>query len=449
MAIEGLLRHFFSEYGIGPSRIMVAVSGGADSSALLLALSDMRKDGYTISAAHVNHGIRPGESDDDQKFVEELCAAYDIKLFVSRGDLAAGEVRESGIEAAARDVRYARLRELRDKSGAEFVATAHTKRDQAETVLMRFLTGSGLSRLRGIAPVTPEKVIRPLLEADRDQILAFLDFRGVVAQHDSSNDDERFLRNRIRHEILPRLLSINPGLISTLAETARQAREQSAVMDETVRMSSREWVIEAADSATFHLDRTPARLWLVQAALARQIRRLDPGSRDVSAEDLRRLTAELRTLRRVSVSRRLELSRIGSNATLRVRVLPLEPFELQILPEATIEIPEIGKRFTLKKQTDATTKENDAFQLPSMNEGELVVRSRRPGDKFHPAGHSGETSLSDFLIERRIPREVRDSIPLLMWNGEIVSVAGVEISESFRIRDSGEEAYVIVLEEMP
>ncbi|HUF17899.1 MAG TPA: tRNA lysidine(34) synthetase TilS, partial [Thermoanaerobaculia bacterium] len=337
---------------------------------------------------------------------------------------------------------------IRSRTDADFIATAHTRKDQAETVLMRFLTGSGTTRLQGISPAKSGRILRPFLDVDREEVLELLSERKVVPREDRSNEDERFLRNRIRLDIMPRLLEINPNLISTLCETASQARSESAALEELVRRSSSGWVLESADRTTFDLGQAPDDPWLRQAVLARQIRRLEPGMRDVSAHDLKRLVDEWPRLRRVSVSGSLELAGDGKKVTLRLRQTPARAFELEVVPGTSVLIPEIGKRLTLERRQNAPGEPSDAFQLPSADtSAPFIVRSRRPGDRFHPAGRSSDRSLSDFLIERRIPREVRDSIPLLTWRGEIVSVGGVGIAEPFRVRDASQEVYVIVLEE--
>lgn len=333
MAIEDALRRFLRELGIGPSRILVAASGGADSTALLLACSELRSDGFTITAGHVNHGLRGLDSDQDEDFVREICQGLDLELHVRKGNLPADEVRKRGIEAAARTVRYGALGSIRRETQSAFIATAHTRRDQAETVLMRFLTGSGTTRLQGISPATAAGILRPLLEVDRVDVLDFLAARKIVHREDRSNDDERFLRNRIRRDIMPRLLEINPKLVSTLCETASQARSEAAALGELVVRSSAGWVREDLNHTKFDLEHAPADPWLLQAVLSRQIRRLEPGLRDVSARDLKRLIQDFPSLRRVSVSGSLELFREGTIVTLRHRGSHAPGFEHVVEPE--------------------------------------------------------------------------------------------------------------------
>src|SRR3954469_5385229 len=170
--IVDAIRSFFAEHGIrGP--IVAAVSGGVDSTALLAALVEVDIE---FSAAHINHHLRGAESDDDEAYVRELCARYDIPLRVADGTLDPEAVRHRGIEAAAREVRHARLHEIACDA---LIATAHQKNDQAETEMMRLMTGGGIAALRGIHPVRDDGIIRPLLELTRKEIEQFLAERNI------------------------------------------------------------------------------------------------------------------------------------------------------------------------------------------------------------------------------------------------------------------------------
>jgi len=393
--------------------VVIAVSGGIDSTALLLA---MKESGMPIIAAHVNHHLRGAESDGDEAFVRELCSRIGVELHVADGTLDPAAVRDRGIEAAAREIRHQRLREI---AGEAWIATAHQKNDQAETVLMRLTTGGGIAALRGIHPVRDDRVIRPLLEVTRAETEAFLKERGVVARIDRSNADPRFLRNRIR-----RILGeLGPEAIDNLAAIADQAREQWTILER---------VIDAADKAETTSDETrfstwPDDPWLRRALLHRHIRRLDPHCREVSAADLERLESQLQSLKRVSVTANLELLRRNGVWILRHKPPAVPPFEAVIHPGESVwglivkRQPEIGN-----------------FQLPKGADPVFTIRNRRPGDRFQPLGMSKAKKLKDFLIDRKIAVESRDRLPLLIWNGQIVCIAGVEVSEQFKVTGGGD-----------
>jgi len=410
---------------------VVAVSGGPDSTALLLALHEL---GVPIVAAHVNHHLRGAESDADEQFVRELCDKLGVTLHVKDGSLDPDQIRRHGIEAAAREVRHARLQEI---GGASLVATAHQKNDQAETVLMRLMTGGGLAGLRGIHPVRADGIIRPLLEVTRAEVEAFLRERGVTPRIDQSNADPRFLRNRVR----ALLAKFDAGVIDNLAAIARQAREQWAIMEE---------IVDRLDNSTTRRpDETrfrefPPEPWLRRALLHRHIRRLEPNARDVSSADLERLAAELGSIKRVSVTRSLELLHRRGEWILRRKPEPVDEFEIELRAGDAVFIPEIGATIRITRHSALGTRHS--FQLPSGSEATFTVRNRRKGDRFQPLGMPKEKKLKDFLIDRKIPSEFRDRIPLVLWGGKIVLLAGVEISEAFKVSDGG-EVYEVAIEE--
>jgi tRNA(Ile)-lysidine synthase len=236
----------FSRENIRPGdRICVAISGGADSVALLLALQEANsaaRDGLGVglSAAHVHHGIREStESDADLAFVRDLCLEHDIPLHIHHADVPAraAENRET-LEEAARETRYAFFRNLIASGHVDSVLTAHTLDDQAETVLMKLLRGAWTEGLSGIHPVvtietTPGstrtgKILRPLLSTTRAQIESFLKTRNQAWQTDSTNADTAYTRNRIRHELIPQLRTFNPSIDQTLANLAELAREEES-----------------------------------------------------------------------------------------------------------------------------------------------------------------------------------------------------------------------------
>jgi len=422
MLIESVAR-FLAANAI--DRLVAAVSGGPDSTALLVALAELRAD---VVAAHVNHHLRGDESDGDERFVRDLCARLGVELRVADGTLDPASIRRHGVEAAAREVRHARLHEIREAAGMRWIATAHQLDDQAETILMRLMTGSGLAGLRGIHPVRDDGVVRPLLDVSRAEVEEFLHQRNIVARTDSSNADPRFLRNRVRAMLREMQVSRN------LAAVAAQARAQWAVVEKLLD----EYEVEEREDETRFL-RWPEDAWLKQALLLRQIRRLDPHSRDVSAADLERLA---QAGGRVSVTKELEL--IGD--VLRKRGQPgvsVPHFEVTMAPGEQIYIPEIDT--TVHLQQPATGNQQ-RFQLPRGAAPDFIVRNRRTGDRFRPLGMSRDKKLKEFLIDRKIAVEVRDSLPLLCWNDQIVWVGGVEISDAFKVTDPAGEQYEVWLE---
>lgn len=217
-------------------RVGVAISGGADSTALLLALleanADRRPLGIVLSAAHVHHGLRGAEADTDEVFVREVCKRLDVPLTVFHVDTAARQAANGeGLEEAARELRYRSLCGLMTSGEVGSVATAHTLDDQAETVTMKMLRGAWTEGLGGISPIVETgagNIIRPLLGARRVEVEGFLRSRGQSWREDKSNCDVQLARNRVRHELMPFLRSFNPGIDALLARTADIARDEEA-----------------------------------------------------------------------------------------------------------------------------------------------------------------------------------------------------------------------------
>jgi tRNA(Ile)-lysidine synthase len=221
-------------------RVCAAVSGGADSVALLLALVEANRAkeslGVVLSAVHVHHGLRGAEADADEAFVRQLCEHFDVPHVVERVDVAARQAAErEGLEEAARELRYAVFWELMKSGKADVVATAHTLDDQAETVVMKLLRGAWTEGIGGIAPVVETagqeqrgRMVRPLLSVRRVEVEAYLRQRGQTWREDATNRDVSLTRNRVRHELMPTLRKFNPGIEVALARLSQIARDEEA-----------------------------------------------------------------------------------------------------------------------------------------------------------------------------------------------------------------------------
>lgn len=433
------LRHFFVKHSLTTDRVVVAVSGGVDSTALLVAMAGLRADGWRVAAAHVNHHLRGAESEADEGFVRDLCGGLEIPLDVVDGTLDPARVAARGIEAAAREIRYAKLLEIRTQRAAAFVATAHQKNDQAETVLMRLLHGAGMSGLRAIRPVREDGVIRPLLDVRRDEIELWLRERGITPRSDSSNADPRFLRNRLRP------LLADPLHVDNLAALAADAQEQWPILEREIDAAERGAVDVAGETALFrHL---PDSLWIAAELLRRQIRRLDPDARDFDAT---RIATGASSIRRLSVTGSLELIRTAEGLLLRRRAAPAgstPPFELAVKPGERACIEPLGLTFRVEPvDAEPGHRGRQIIQLPEGSEPAFIVRNRRDGDRFHPLGLGGSKKLKDFLIDRKIAADRRDRLPLLLWNDAIVWIAGVEVSDRFRVTSPHGALYEVWLE---
>lgn len=215
-------------------RVLLAVSGGPDSMALLELFARLRESmDVPLHVAHLNHCLRGDASDGDAAFVEDQARLRDLPVTVERIDVGARRAEVGGsLEAVARDVRYAFLTDVAGKVGADRIALGHHRGDLAETVLMQLLRGAGSAGLAGIRPIRDGLWIRPLLECSRDDILRFLDAEGVPYRTDASNDDLRFLRNRVRRNLMPALESYNPQPDAALSRAARILADEDALLSD-------------------------------------------------------------------------------------------------------------------------------------------------------------------------------------------------------------------------
>jgi len=416
----------------GGEAVLAAVSGGADSVALLDALHTLAPSlGLTLHAVHVDHGLRP-ESAADAAFVTDLCRGWGVPLRVERVEIARPGTGGAwdGLEGAARRARYAAFRHAAAATGADCVATGHTADDQAETVVMRLLDGAGPRGLGGIAPVRGP-YIRPLLETRRHLIEAHLLARGIEWRDDASNADPRFLRNRIRHDVLPFLVAAwDIDAVERLTRGAARARalesaletEARAILAALGRVASGAIVLPAPE-----LERLPGEL------AAEVLRAAAAGLGGGGAQ---RAAGE-RALRLVLAGGRPRAVRLGrvrcerSGPWVRVGAAPgadLRERAWQVPGE--LPLPELGTRLSARcvvrpvgwtPAHDPARAEFDADRVPAR----LTVRARRVGDRFLPWGGPGERRLKTFLIDAGIPRWERSRIPLLEADGEIIWVAGL------------------------
>ena len=395
------LRAFLKEQALlSPGdKVIAAVSGGADSVAMLFALYLLRDElGITLEAAHFNHHLRGAESDRDEAFVTDFCGRHCIPLHMGSGRIVSGK---KGLEAAARDARYAFLRSLPGK-----VATAHTADDNAETVLMRLIRGTGLKGLGAIAPVSGN-VIRPMLTVTRDDVEAFLEEYALPHVEDSSNAEDDFLRNRIRHGILPLMRAENPRIGENLSAMALLLRQDEACLQAMIPEEQMPDV---------------SRLKAMEPALRRRtLERFLKAQGVREPEQIHILQAE-QLLYHWSPSASMQFPggvTIGRQYDRLVR-LECAPE----LPETRLSVPgDIcigGKRFVSEYATDLEERPDSVLVCPV---GVLIVRSRRSGDTMRLPG--GTRSLKKMYIDRKIPASQRAAVPVLADDRGVLAVFGI------------------------
>lgn len=413
------------EYDLIPpgSTVLCAVSGGADSVYLLHRLNTLRPPyvcDFTLVAAHYNHHLRGKESDRDEEFVRSLvwrggfCAFSrnipPVKLIVGHGDVAAeAKRRKKGIEETAREMRYAFLQETARQLGGALIATAHTADDNAETLLLHLVRGTGLQGLTGI-PVKGENLIRPLLTTTRQEIEDYLRVYGIPHIEDSSNQDLAYARNRIRAQVMPVLRDLNPRFSEGVAATAQFLREDNDYLNSQAKQL-------AAQAQCVNGEVSIPAALLAQApqpiavrAVRQLITRLAGGCRDYSAAHLENI---VELCQNDSPSARLYLphgvtaQRVYDRLILSRTAPPIPPWEPVFPRRGQTPIP--GTDWMLKL---------DGNPWPG-----LVVRPRQTGDEITLPGRP-RRSLKKLFIDKKIPRMERERIPVLADEDGVLAVAG-------------------------
>ena len=384
------LRAFSKAHGLISSgdTVVCAVSGGADSMALLWALYLLKEEwNLNLSAAHFNHHLRGEESDRDEAFVREFCAGYGIPLHVGRAHVVSGS---KGLEAAARDARYGFLQTLTGK-----IATAHTADDNAETVLMHLVRGTGLKGLGGIAP-SRGNLIRPMLNVTRNDVEAFLEEYAVPHIDDSSNATDAFLRNRLRHSVMPLLKEENPRIAENLSAMALRLR-----LDE-------EALVELA-----HVDGPPQVDTLRTMSPAVRTRALESFLKESGVREPE--AAHIRLLESLVFSENPSArANFPGNITIGRNYGNLEVVAVSSMPNL---------HYTCSSATEIINTP-DIFTVVPV--GNIYTRSRISGDTIRLLG--GTKSIKKLFIDRKIPVVKRDCIPILCDDAGIIGIPGIAVN---------------------
>lgn len=453
---EAQVRRTLRKYGmLNPGEHVVAgVSGGADSTALLLLLAGIASEfNLTVTAAHLNHGIRDEEADADEDFVRQLCVESGIpfiseKIEVKQHALAS----KQNLEEVARNRRYDFLRRIAARVKAQKIAVGHTLNDQAETVLFRFLRGSGIEGLSGIHPVMEGIIIRPLIECSRTLIVDYLRYRKASFREDSSNADFRYSRNRIRLELIPYLeRHFNRQAVATLAREASLARESWSFMQAQARE---------------HLDRLGVKVGHDLGLNIRGLLQLYPAlQRQVVRRALKTRIGSLRGITAAHVESVLELCRPGQGHAwtdlprgyaaerqldmllLRSNLpfsVPEFAYDLEI--PGTCTVAETGAVLTsrIARTPDLSTLRGrgstEAFLETSVLPERLTIRSREPGDRY---GGQGHRKVKKMLIDAGIPQRERSRLPMIAANSDVIWIPGFRPARQYEVRPDSAECVAV------
>ena len=494
--LEERVAGFCAQHALLPPRgtVVVAVSGGADSLCLLgilvrLTAAEGPFSSVRLVIAHLDHGLRGAESEADAHYVERTAEQLDLPFRSARRDVAVvAQTAGRGLEDAARRVRYAFLREVASDVGAERICIGHTRDDQVETLVMRWLRGSGLTGLTGMRPLAGD-LARLLLCLTRDETHAYCAARGWAWREDASNQDTRFWRNRLRREVLPVLLRENPNLSATLTRTAEVLAGDEAFLREATADGWQRVVLNETRSR-ISFDRA-ALATLHPALRARVLRhaaeRLSGGEQ---ALEWRHVEMVLELAAAGAIGRRLVLPH-GLRAELLSGILALTneavlappasatSAEVELRVPGAVEVPgttwrvsaelldaregapppgaeasSYGSDYTgrdILKPAEGTAQTVGRAQTRAYLDADMVglplrVRTWRPGDRFRPLGMHGEKKLQDYFVDARVPRSERGRVPLVLGADHVLWVAGHRLDDRARLRPETQRVLALRLE---
>ena len=457
-------------------RVGAAVSGGADSVALLRVLLELRRElGIVLAVVHFNHKIRGQDADSDEQFVGSLAQENELPFLCSQEDVPKyAESKGVSLETAGRELRYGYFRSL---LGGEVdkIATAHTADDQAETVLMRLLRGAGTKGLAGIHPIRYEEkavttkdtkvstkghegtaVVRPMLGVRRAEVEGYLKEIGQAWREDASNRDPKHLRNRVRHALLPLLeKEFNPAIVEVLSEVAELARGDEDYWGWLVE----EWLVDAREHGTLGKGWVAKPVLEVLAswpvAMERRIVRAlgESWGAHLGFQDVERI----RKLVRAPTGKEVEIAN-GWRARMTIEGLRLEPESVQTEAEyqcmlpvpGEVRVPALGtvlKAFLVPGPASGSGYNPAKAWDPRKLASRLVIRNWRAGDRFWPLHTKSEKKVKELLQERRVPQQERARWPVAESEGTIVWLRGFPPAHDFAAgRESGE---AVVIEEVP
>ena len=450
--------------------LLVAVSGGPDSVALLTLLHRLARSWrLTLTAVHCNYGLRGAESDDDEAFVSTICKERQLPLVIHRPMLVK-QRRHSSLQATARDARYDFMKQLAHELGADRIAVGHTANDQAETVLMWLLRGAGMTGLAGMPYAREDRVIRPLLATTRDEVVAYLDHEGLTFRRDSSNEKPLYHRNRIRKELLPVIMRLAPAAVRVLQRQADIFREDEQYLEHIASTLLRTLVSHDSGS----VQRVDHRAFIeLPVALQRRLVRTILRTYDTQGRASSLCVVE--SVRRVFLK-----GRSGARLSLKQVLVALDQGVVRFSPVAgedrrhridsgqekkemlAVPVPSsvswagtnqrIHVQLTTRRAADelgrSPSQELGLFDADRFSEP-LVIRAWQAGDRFFPHGMKGKSKkLQDFFTDRKVARHTRGKVPLLVAPEGILWVVGMRQDERFVVHDGTTRCLVVSVHNM-
>jgi len=426
--------------------VVVGVSGGADSLALLHILKRLSSDfRFNLVAAHLNHMLRGDDAEKDEEHVASICKNWEVTCFIKRTDVRelANELKISE-EEAGRKARYEFFKELMRVIKADKLALAHHKDDRVETILHNFIRGTGTQGLKGINYIRDGFVIRPLLDVSKIEILSYCNEENISYREDLSNNDQSYTRNRLRHGLIPFIQdNFNPNIAETILRMSDVLGEEDDFLRQYCGELLPTLFSYEKNKAKVILDRfNPLRLAL-KRRLLRMVILGFMGEFScielVHIENIINMLANAKQGASFKLPGKIRVDIAYGNAFISAdSKKPVnDSFEHSLNLPGSVLIHEVNIRITAgyKEKNQILYGKNPVYIDADKLKSSLVIRSRRTGDRFKPLGMSSYKKLKEFFIDWKVPREERDLIPLITDGCNIVWVAGYQINEDYKVTD--------------
>ena len=436
--------------------VLVAVSGGPDSVALLHVLKELQTTlDLTITVFHLNHKLRGPESDGDARFVGEYAEKMELKVILAETEVRRLMEREFlSLEEAAREARYREMERLVPKLGIDKIALGHHADDQVETFLMRLLRGSGLEGLASMKPVRGV-YIRPLIRETKGEILKYIEEHSLAYRVDASNQDESIFRNRIRNKLIPLLGEYNPRFEEILLHTIDIVGEDQSFIDEVAAGVFSKHALSEPGLIKLPIAEISSRPLAIERRLVRMAIKSVKG--DLRGIDFKHIEAIVSGLRDKSGSLGIDLpGRIIAQAEYGLLVFGAKAlFEPPAIDSIELTVPGLTRIDALGVEIKAELaapaglvfERNGgvAYLDPAISGLGLKLRLRRPGDSFRPFGMTGQKKLQDFFVDKKISKRERNRVPIIESDGKIAWVAGFRIDDSFKVTERTKEVLTLSL----
>jgi tRNA(Ile)-lysidine synthase len=426
--------------------IIIGVSGGADSMALLMALINMKeKYCMTLVAAHVNHGLRGAAAAGDQALVEKTCKKYGIVCESKQMNIKElAEQKRLTIEEAGRDARYDFFYHLQEKHKAQKIAVAHHQNDQAETVLHHFIRGTGMKGLSGMQPVREDGLIRPLLAVTRQQIEQYCETNNIAYRTDASNNTIEYTRNSLRLALIPEIEGeYNPNFTQNICQMASLLAEENAFLEKLTQAAYDSVANVVGDNVELDLNAMNAMvLTLKRRVIRKSIHTIKGNITNIEGKHIEMVVDIIacgRTGAEVQLPEKIRAIRDNKKVIILQEMDEyINPYHQTVVIPGVTPLPMIQRqmvsRFVLREEM--VFEPNRAYIDADQLEGSLSVRNRRDGDRFVPFGMSGSKKVKDIFIDAHIPKRARKNHPLLCDGDDIVWIMGIRTAEKYKIKNN-------------